>query len=241
MSSSPSTQRLIADLSLKLYTLESSVYYISGLLDEGIPVVLDVENALILVSLDNLHEIFCILEIDKRASLGHGALLRWGARIVLQPGLKTVWEEYQRRNSDSRYVHRGRQCGTDLRRHIVHVDCQQKEVRIWSRRILYAYSITGTLKRLLFNEKITSDLKNPKLQHYIAEHAHPSLQVLPSFNTNIFFLLQLACQELEFSMSRVNAVISKMISEQGKNIVQDFGSIEGLARVLQVLRNIVNF
>lgn len=50
MSSSASVQRLIASLSLRLYSLESALYYVSGLLDEGVPSILDVENALLLVS-----------------------------------------------------------------------------------------------------------------------------------------------------------------------------------------------
>ena len=50
MSSSTSTQRLVASLSLKLYALESATYYVSGLLDEGVHSVMDVENALVLVS-----------------------------------------------------------------------------------------------------------------------------------------------------------------------------------------------
>lgn len=55
MSSSASVQRLIASLSLRLYSLESALYYVSGLLDEGVPSILDVENALLLVSSFFLH------------------------------------------------------------------------------------------------------------------------------------------------------------------------------------------
>ncbi|KAK6020537.1 hypothetical protein OSTOST_13807, partial [Ostertagia ostertagi] len=37
--------------------------------------------------------------------------------------------------------------------------------------------ITNVLKRIFRSEKLEDELHNPKLTHFIAEHAHPSLQV----------------------------------------------------------------
>ncbi|VDK63380.1 unnamed protein product [Cylicostephanus goldi] len=62
-------------------------------------------------------------------------------------------------------------------------------------------------------------MDNPRLTHYIAEHAHPSLQM--------------ACQDLEFSISRVNNVITKLINEQGKNLDKDYATLDRLVTVLQ--------
>ncbi|KHJ80751.1 hypothetical protein OESDEN_19570, partial [Oesophagostomum dentatum] len=40
-------QYTATEFALKLYVLESAAYYLAGLLDERLPVVLDIENALI--------------------------------------------------------------------------------------------------------------------------------------------------------------------------------------------------
>lgn len=47
-------------------------------------------------------------------------------------------------------------------------------------------------------------------------------------------LFQMACQDLEFSLSRVNNVISKLIAEKGKNVQEDFSTLERLVTVIQV-------
>ncbi|KAK6051816.1 hypothetical protein COOONC_10679 [Cooperia oncophora] len=46
-------------------------------------------------------------------------------------------------------------------------------------------------------------------------------------------MLQMACQDLEFSMSRVNNIISKMVAEKGKNVQHDFATLERLVTVIQ--------
>ena len=48
-----------------------------------------------------------------------------------------------------------------------------------------------------------------------------------------FWIFQMACQELEFSMSRINNVVSRLMTSQGKNIEQDYGSLEALVTVLK--------
>ncbi|EFO91194.1 CRE-ACDH-13 protein [Caenorhabditis remanei] len=41
------SQRLVTDLALKVYSLESALYYLSGLIDEGLSIVVDIENSLL--------------------------------------------------------------------------------------------------------------------------------------------------------------------------------------------------
>ncbi|KAK5982932.1 hypothetical protein GCK32_016752, partial [Trichostrongylus colubriformis] len=50
LSNDPGLQYTTTEFALKVYALESASYYLAGLLDERLPVVLDIENALIHVS-----------------------------------------------------------------------------------------------------------------------------------------------------------------------------------------------
>ncbi|VDM62603.1 unnamed protein product [Angiostrongylus costaricensis] len=43
----------------------------------------------------------------------------------------------------------------------------------------------------------------------------------------------MACQDLEFSISRVNLIISKLLDERGKNIKHDYATHNRLVTVLQ--------
>ncbi|VDK25023.1 unnamed protein product [Anisakis simplex] len=77
----------------------------------------------------------------------------------------------------------------------------------------------GALKRLFGAERDSAEMNDPKLTHFIAEHAHPSLEN--------------ACRDLEQTMSRLNIVISKLTSDQGKTIQNDFMSLSSICSVVE--------
>ncbi|VDO44314.1 unnamed protein product, partial [Haemonchus placei] len=172
-----------SELTVQVYALESASYYLSGLLDEGLPVVLDIENAL-------LHRL---------------------TRDVLRSSVFTCVDL-----AGLRAINPAFHFEKDIR----DVTTLLSLVGAFLvATVIVTFRITNALKRLFRQEKLEDELRHPKLTHYIAEHAHPSLQM--------------ACQDLEFSMSRVNNVISKLMSEKGKNVQHDFASLERLVTIIQ--------
>lgn len=189
------SQRIVTELALKVYALESSLYYLSGLIDEGLSVVVDIENSLLSIM----------------------------TRDVLQAVISAQLELVGVAASDASFPHEKlfRDVTTLLSIIDEGADVEQiglATIATWATSTSHK-RVVSTLKRWLKNEKEADELRNPGLSHYIAEHAHPSLQ--------------LACQELEFSMSRINNVVSKLLTSQGKNIEQDYGSLEALVNVLK--------
>lgn len=189
------SQRLVTDLALKVYSLESALYYLSGLIDEGLSIVVDIENS----------------------------LLSMLTRDVLQSVISTQLELVGVAASDSAFPHEKmfRDVTTLLSIVDESADIEQiglATIATWATSTSHK-RIVSTLKRWLKQEKEADEMRNPGLTHYIAEHAHPSLQM--------------ACQELEFSMSRINNVVSRLMTSQGKNIEQDYGSLEALVTVLK--------
>ncbi|CAB3406446.1 unnamed protein product [Caenorhabditis bovis] len=190
-----SAQRIVTDAALKVYALESALYYIAGMVDEGLAVVIDIENALLsILSKEVIQSIISVqLELIGMAASEQGSpqekLIRDATTLL------SVMDDG------------------------VEVDqIALATISTWATSSSHK-RITSTLKRWLTNEKEAEELRNPGLTHYIAEHAHPSLQ--------------LACQELEFSMSRINVVISKLLKSQGKNVEQDYGTHEAIVKVLK--------
>lgn len=188
-------QRLVTDLALKMYALESSLYYLAGLIDEGISVVVDIENS----------------------------LLSMLTRDVLQAVISAQLELVGVAASDSSFPHEKIYRDVTTLLSIVDDGADVEQIGLatistWATSTAHK-RIVSTLKRWLKQEKDADQMKNPGLSHYIAEHAHPSLQM--------------ACQELEYSMARINVVVSKLLTSQGKNIEQDYGSLEALVNVLK--------
>ncbi|KJH44005.1 hypothetical protein DICVIV_09961 [Dictyocaulus viviparus] len=188
MSNENASQYATTEFALKLYVLESTSYYLAGMLDEKMPITLDIENALI-------HR------------MTRDVLLSSIATCMNLAGVRAIDLSFQF-EKDIRDV-------TTL----LSLTCNELTVEDISIAALSSWSTSNFLNRLLRLDQLEGQLKNPKLTHFIAEHAHPSLQM--------------ACQELEFSISRVNVVISKLLEKQGKNIKHDYTTHEQLVRVLQ--------
>jgi len=79
------------------------------------------------------------------------------------------------------------------------------------------------LKEFTFSKMLLGDRKkqfdNPDLVHFIAEHAHPSLEP--------------AARHLEVSMSRVDKLVDKLVSDEGVFLREDYVALRDLALVLE--------
>ncbi|CAD6199457.1 unnamed protein product [Caenorhabditis auriculariae] len=188
-------QRIVTNLALQVYGLESAVYYLAGMIDEGMTVVVDIENALISFLTRNLLESVVSVLLELGGVVSSDTSFPFEKLIRDISTLLSLVED-----------------GADVEKIAL------ATVATWTTSTGHQ-RITSTLKRFLKQESENEALRNPGLTHYIAEHAHPSLQK--------------ACQDLEFSMSRINAVMSKMVGSKGKNIEQDYGSLEALVTVLK--------
>ncbi|CAB3406443.1 unnamed protein product [Caenorhabditis bovis] len=196
-----SAQRIVTDAALKVYALESALYYIAGMVDEGLAVVIDIENALL-----------CILSKEVIQS-------------IISVQLELIGMAASEQGSPQEKLIRDATTLLSVMDDGVEVDqIALATISTWATSSSHK-RITSTLKRWLTNEKEAEELRNPGLTHYIAEHAHPSLQ--------------LACQELEFSMSRINVVISKLLKSQGKNVEQDYGTHEAIVKVLKCMFSLI--
>ncbi|KAK6019765.1 hypothetical protein OSTOST_14591, partial [Ostertagia ostertagi] len=194
LSDEPGLQYSTTEFALKVYVLESASYYLAGLLDERIPVVLDIENALIhKLTRDTLRSsVFTSVDLAGLRAIDPAFHFEKDIRDV------TTLLSLSREESTVENVA---------------IAALSSWASVSHKRI------TNVLKRIFRSEKLEDELHNPKLTHFIAEHAHPSLQM--------------ACQDLEFSMSRVNNVITKMVAEKGKNVQHDFATLDRLVTVIQ--------
>ncbi|WKY03242.1 hypothetical protein Q1695_004747 [Nippostrongylus brasiliensis] len=182
------------EFALKVYVLESVSYYLAGLLDENLPVVLDIENTLIRKLTRDL------LRSSISASIDIAGLRAIDPAFHLEKNIRDVATLLSLSREESAVES-------------IAIAALSSWASVGQKRI------TNSIRRLFGHGKVEDDLRTPKLTHYIAEHAHPSLK--------------LACQDLEFSISRVNAVISKLIAESGKNVQHDFATLDRLVTVIQ--------
>ncbi|CAJ0601209.1 unnamed protein product [Cylicocyclus nassatus] len=186
-------QYTTTQFALKLYILESASYYLAGLLDERLPVVLDIENALI-------HK------------LTRDVLISSIATCVNLAGIHST-------NPALQFEKNIRDVTTLLSMTRDEASVENVAIATLSSWTIGHKRIVSSLKRFFGQERLADEMDHPRLTHYIAEHAHPSLQM--------------ACQDLEFSISRVNNVITKLINEQGKNLDKDYATLDRLVTVLQ--------
>lgn len=74
----------------------------------------------------------------------------------------------------------------------------------------------NSVRRLLFG----SQFKNPKLTHFIAEHAHPSLSD--------------SCTLLEHSMFRINGALTKLCEFSGTHLKDETASLWNVAQLVEM-------
>ncbi|CAJ0584317.1 unnamed protein product, partial [Mesorhabditis spiculigera] len=194
LASSSSVQRLLTHLSTKVYALEAVTYYLGGIIDENMPILVDIESAL-------MHR------------LARETLKECVSAIVELSGSKGI-------EIGPRYEKWIRDISTLLAMNSEGNVTEEVAMSTLSSWAVTNYShAKSSIQRFFKMASHEKQLANPKLKHFIAEHAHPSLQD--------------AAQELEFTMSRVHAILDKLIAERGKNLEADYASMENLVRVLQ--------
>uniref|UniRef100_A0A158R3U6 Acyl-CoA dehydrogenase family member 9, mitochondrial n=1 Tax=Syphacia muris TaxID=451379 RepID=A0A158R3U6_9BILA len=195
-------QNIITDIALHTFILESMAYYIGGMLDENLIVAVDIENAV----------------INNFAS----HLLREAVTVtteILGFGSCDCDFEYEKIIRDVMTI----------------VSLGSKGINLTD--LISMNTITSWANVNAFNlEKLRSGAagffglfkgkgaewrydENPKLRHFIAEHAHPSLQE--------------ACQNLEYNMSHLNSLIGAVLRRHGKNIVNDLATLSSIAKVVE--------
>uniref|UniRef100_A0AC35TLL0 Acyl-CoA_dh_N domain-containing protein n=1 Tax=Rhabditophanes sp. KR3021 TaxID=114890 RepID=A0AC35TLL0_9BILA len=152
----PAIQKIIADVSMNLYALETACYYIGGLVDENLMVLTDIEENII---------------------------NRMTAR-VLKHTLTTTIEVAGLSNANG-YMNKEKVC-KDILTLLAMNNAEMNLVEQISLTTIQSWAksqhinkITKTLSPLkaLRLAKSVGDFKSPKPIHYIAEHVHPSLQV----------------------------------------------------------------
>ncbi|PAV91155.1 hypothetical protein WR25_10969 [Diploscapter pachys] len=182
-------QKKLSDVSLKCYALESAVYYIGGLMDEGFPMIMDLEVAL-------LHS----MTIELLQSCVDTMI--W----LLPPNAQT----HAKIND------------------VIALVAQMREVGLNENAAMCAVSTWATAKhkrsanyfaRFVRFDKEVIKLSRPRIQHFIAEHVHPSLMA--------------ACHEVEYSMVRIESILSTLMERNNKEIEEDYHMLDTMAKVLR--------
>ncbi|KAK0398316.1 hypothetical protein QR680_002531 [Steinernema hermaphroditum] len=195
LSANAGVQKAITNLSMSVYVLETISYYLGGLLDEKLVVATDIENAIV-------HKF---------------------ANRTLREALITLVEVMGSASADMQFSYNSLfgDVATLLSLGVAEMDLTDQiamgTLSTWVKnnntsRPRFSFS------RIFASNDTSSTIKDPKLVHFIAEHAHPSLEI--------------ACRSLEHSISRLHAVIGKISMEQGKNTQTDFATLESLADVI---------
>jgi acyl-CoA dehydrogenase family protein 9 len=192
-------QRTLANTAMNTFILESVIYYLGGLLDEGLVLSTDIENAIIQ------------LWINK----------------VLREGLATTTQVAGTAATDesSVYDKMTRDINTLLSITLSDVSLV-KTISLsmlvsWIEETSFKSSFlkANTFKNIVEKASKQTAWKNPKLKHFIAEHVHPSLEP--------------GCRQLEYTMTRLDTVLSCMVDDSGDHIKQDIVSLTSLSTVLQ--------
>uniref|UniRef100_A0A914Y8Y3 Uncharacterized protein n=1 Tax=Panagrolaimus superbus TaxID=310955 RepID=A0A914Y8Y3_9BILA len=191
-------QRTLANAAMNTFILESVIYYLGGLLDEGLVLSTDIENAILQ------------LWINK----------------VLREALATTTQVAGSAATDERSIYDKmiRDINTMLSLTLSDVSLV-KTISLsmlvsWIEETSFKSSFlkANTFKNIVDKASKQSSWKNPKLKHFIAEHVHPSLEP--------------ACRQLEYTMTRLDTVLSCMVDDSGDHIKQDVVSLTSLSNHL---------
>uniref|UniRef100_A0A0N5B628 Acyl-CoA dehydrogenase family member 9, mitochondrial n=1 Tax=Strongyloides papillosus TaxID=174720 RepID=A0A0N5B628_STREA len=198
LSDIPAVQKVISDLAMDIYILESVTYYIGGLIDENLMILTDIEENI----------------VNRLSSK------------VLRNSMQYI-SEISGLSRSQTLLQKEKICGdiiTLLAMNNAEMNVTEQislaTFHSWTQNSRLSKSIKSLSPlKALFQTKSEDQFKNPKLEHYIAEHVHPSLQN--------------ACENLENTMSRLNIVIERIAREEGKNIESDYHTLQSLANVVE--------
>uniref|UniRef100_A0A914CM48 Acyl-CoA dehydrogenase/oxidase N-terminal domain-containing protein n=1 Tax=Acrobeloides nanus TaxID=290746 RepID=A0A914CM48_9BILA len=193
---SMTVQKAIAELGMNLFVLESIVYYLAGLLDENLILATDIENSIV-------------------ARNVHRTLRQALLTIIDTIGILSTEQGFP-------YEQRIRDVNTYLSLclpefvHMKNIAIPTIESWITNTKYQNVMFKPNIVKKLIFGD---SRSKDPKLQHYIAEHAHPSLAE--------------SCTRLEQTMFRFDGALTNICDMSGKRMVKEPASLWNIATVVE--------
>uniref|UniRef100_A0A914XQR7 Acyl-CoA dehydrogenase n=1 Tax=Plectus sambesii TaxID=2011161 RepID=A0A914XQR7_9BILA len=194
-------KKRLSDLCLHAYVLETMSYYIAGLRDEEWIESTDLENAII-------HRYANRFLRD--------ALL--GAMEIVGSASATTEFDFERLIRDAMTLTALSTSDTLLTDQIA-----MDAITAWAEK--YDVHLSEVRQpnenwwRTMRNRvRVGETLDKPKMRHYIAEHAHPSLEF--------------ACRNLEDTMGRVGAVMELLLERRGKAVEADHVVLENIADVV---------
>uniref|UniRef100_F1KZ66 Acyl-CoA dehydrogenase family member 9 n=1 Tax=Ascaris suum TaxID=6253 RepID=F1KZ66_ASCSU len=202
LSENPGIQRLLTEMCLTTFVLESMSYYIGGLLDEELIIASDIEAAVIHKYANRALRLAISTTVE-----------------VLGTGSCDMEFRFEKMFRDAITVMSLSNAETNLTEQI-----SMGTLTSWAntnagRLSAWRSGKTGAFSRLFGAESDHAQINNPKLVHFIAEHAHPSLEY--------------ACRDLEQTMSRLNIVLGKVTAEQGKHLETDFAALCSISSVVE--------
>ncbi|MFH4980638.1 hypothetical protein AB6A40_007347 [Gnathostoma spinigerum] len=197
-----SVQKLTTEMALSTFALESMCYYIGGMMDENLVVITDIENAIINRFANRVirEAIASTIEIV--------GLYSCDRRFDYEKLMRDVLTVLSIQNKDSELLEQ-----ISLGTLTAWSNVNARNMSKWQP------GLRGTLNRMFGPEKFAADLSSPKLIHFIAEHAHPSLEN--------------ACRNLEYNMFRLNSVLGVIVAEYGKKLENDFAALDHIANVVE--------
>uniref|UniRef100_A0A7E4VCD6 Acyl-CoA_dh_N domain-containing protein n=1 Tax=Panagrellus redivivus TaxID=6233 RepID=A0A7E4VCD6_PANRE len=186
-------QRALSETGMNTFVLESIIYYLGGLMDEGLVLSTDIENAIVQRYVNRV--------------------LREAFVSVTQVAGTTATQEgfpYDKMTRDMNTLLSLNVNDLSLVKSIsLSMIVSWVEATSFESRFAKA----NTLKRLLNINKRDSNWNNPKLKHFIAEHVHPSLEVACRKLENTMSRLDVALNRIvEDAGSRVKEDVATLWS-----------------------------
>ncbi|VBB27334.1 unnamed protein product [Acanthocheilonema viteae] len=195
-------KHLVTKLALNTYVLESMCYYVGGLHDEEFILLLDVEEAVIhkyarhLLS-EAISSTVDVIGVDAITSdMNFDELLNEIMSTLLLSNTHLDLQDFVATQVIISYAN-------------TNAD-SIKQWRSFDKR-LYERIFGHVEKAISFHD--------PKLQHFIAEHAHPSLKE--------------ACINLEHTMWRLESLLNLLLSSHGKSIISDYNVLGAISKVIE--------
>ncbi|CAG9538800.1 unnamed protein product [Cercopithifilaria johnstoni] len=195
-------KHLVTELALNTYVLESMCYYVGGLHDEELILSFDVEEAVIhkyarhLLS-EAISSTVDVVGMDAiTSSMNFDGLLDEIMAALLLSSTELDLKKFVASEVIISYAN-------------ANAD-SIKQWRSFDKR-LYERIFGHVEKAIAFHD--------PKLQHFIAEHAHPSLKE--------------ACTNLEHTMWRLESLLNLLLSNHGKSIISDYNVLEAISKVIE--------
>jgi len=199
LSDTPSVQATMSDLAMSIFVLETMTYYLGGLDDENLFLLNDIEHS--------------IIQRVANRTLRQGILTI--SEISGFAAVDTTFE-YDKKIRDAVTLLSLSLPDLTLVRSIAlpvvdsYIQNSGKDMKL---------SSSVNLKTFFTEKLFMSNFKNPIAVHFIAEHAHPSLED--------------PCRDLEMNTWRLEHTLGKICKNYGRNIKVDYFTLNALATIIE--------